>query len=102
MFRRYRHFILFGIALGVTVMAQELPIPLVSKVTRVQPMTGIVLWDDSEHVKTNAVQLEYSYVPYDLVAVGPKGEFDWRKLDRKLDEEIDGGCSECRRCSDLL
>jgi len=64
------------------------PVPLQSKVSRVQPMTGIVLWSDSEHVKTDAIQLEFSYVKYgDIVARA--GEYDWTAVDRLL-EEISG------------
>src|SRR5690606_29442038 len=37
------------------------PRPLVSQITRVQPMTGIVLWDSSSHRDTDAIQLEFSY-----------------------------------------
>lgn len=40
------------------------PVPLVSHITHVQPMTGIVLWTTSEQNRTDAVQLEYSYMKY--------------------------------------
>ena len=51
------------------------PVPLRSKVTHVQPMTGIVLWHDSEHVRTDAIQLEFSYLRYGDV-VARAGEYD--------------------------
>lgn len=49
----------------------------------VAPMTGIVLWDDNEKNKTDAIQLEYSYVGYDQV-VSKKGVYDWQTVDAKL------------------
>ena len=60
------------------------PVPLRSRITRVQPMTGIVLWATSEHNKTNAIQLEYSYMKYGDV-VKERGQYDWRVMDRLLD-----------------
>jgi len=59
------------------------PVPLQSKVTRVQPMTGIVLWSDSEHVRTDAIQLEFSYMKYGDV-VARAGEYDWAAVERVL------------------
>ena len=47
-------------------------------------MTGIVLWATSEHNKTNAIQLEYSYMKYSDV-VKERGRYDWRVMDRLLD-----------------
>jgi len=59
------------------------PLPLESKVTHVQPMTGIVLWSDSEHVQTDAIQLEFSYMKYgDVFALA--GEYDWSAVERVL------------------
>src|SRR5579871_1677091 len=60
------------------------PIPLHGRITRVQPMTGIVLWATSEHNRTSAVQLEYSYMKYGDV-VKERGRYDWSVLDRLLD-----------------
>jgi hypothetical protein len=60
------------------------PVPLRSRITRVQPMTGIVLWASSEHNKTSAVQLEFSYMKYNDV-VKERGRYDWRVMDRLLD-----------------
>lgn len=59
------------------------PVVLKQQITRVQPQTGIVLWDDSEHVETSAIQLEFSYVAYRDV-VSRRGEYDWDFIDRKL------------------
>lgn len=60
------------------------PVRLRSRVSQVQPMTGIVLWTTSEHNRTNAVQLEYSYMKYSDV-VKERGRYDWRVMDRLLD-----------------
>ncbi len=60
-------------------------IPLQSKVDRVQPMTGIVLWTDNEHNRTDAIQLEYSYMAYDKIVTG-KDAYDWSTVDQLLDE----------------
>ena len=49
-------------------------IPLTNRITHVQPMTGIVFWDDSEHNQTDAIQLEYSYMRYGDV-VPRRGEY---------------------------
>jgi hypothetical protein len=48
------------LALGAACRAQErfVDVPLKSRITRVQPMTGIVLWTTSEHNRTDAIQLE--------------------------------------------
>jgi hypothetical protein len=59
------------------------PLPLESKVAHVQPMTGIVLWSDSEHGRTDAIQLEFSYMKYGDV-VARAGEYDWSAVERVL------------------
>jgi hypothetical protein len=43
-----------------------------------------VLWDDSEHAATDAVQLEFFYLTY-AALVPKKGEIDWRPLEKRLD-----------------
>jgi hypothetical protein len=58
--------------------------PLKSRMTHVQPMTGIVLWATSEHNRTDAIQLEYSYMKYNTV-VPARGQYDWRVMDRLLE-----------------
>ncbi|HZE98553.1 MAG TPA: DUF4832 domain-containing protein [Planctomycetota bacterium] len=45
---------------------------------------GLVLWDDSEHVATDAVQLEFFYLTY-AALVAKKGEIDWRPLEKRLE-----------------
>ncbi len=59
------------------------PVRLQSRITHVQPMTGIVMWEDSENSHTEAIALEYSYLRYDDV-VKAKGEYDWSVVERKL------------------
>ena len=59
------------------------PVVLQSTAQVVAPMTGIVLWDDNEKNRTDAIQLEYSYVGYDQV-VSEKGVYDWQTVDDKL------------------
>ncbi len=59
------------------------PVSLTCRITHVQPMTGIVLWSTSEHNRTGAIQLEYSYMKYDDV-VKQKGVYDWQTMERLL------------------
>jgi hypothetical protein len=60
------------------------PRPLKSQVTQVQPMTGLVFWDDSEHATANPIQLEFFYLTY-AALVPKRGEIDWRPIERRLD-----------------
>ncbi|GAA5120856.1 DUF4832 domain-containing protein [Luteolibacter yonseiensis] len=52
-------------------------------VAAVQPMTGLVLWSDSEHAATAPIQLEFCYLPYSAVMKGPES-YDWTAVDRQL------------------
>ena len=68
------------------VLAQpERNLRLQSEITRVQPMTGIVLWTDHDKVATDAISLEYRYCGYDEV-VQPDGSYDYSKLDAILNQ----------------
>ena len=69
---------------------QFIRVPLKSRITHVQPMTGIVLWTTSEHNRTDAVQLEYSYMKYGDV-VKQRGEYNWIVMDRLLETSPTGG-----------
>jgi len=60
-------------------------VALQSKITDVQPMTGIVLWNTNEAVATAPIQLEYSYMTYAEI-VKTEGVYDWTKLERLLDK----------------
>jgi hypothetical protein len=54
-----------------------------SSINHVQPMTGIVLWEELNHKNTDAIQLEYSYMRYNDV-VKEKGIYDWSVVEKKL------------------
>ncbi|MBN2412641.1 DUF4832 domain-containing protein [candidate division KSB1 bacterium] len=58
-------------------------VPLQSQITHVQPMTGIVLWEQLNKKDTDAIQMEYSYMRYNDV-VKEKGVFDWTVVEQKL------------------
>jgi len=58
-------------------------IPLQSHLKHVQPMTGLVFWEDSGRNQTDAIQLEYSYMRYGDV-VSRQGEYDWAPVEKKL------------------
>jgi len=63
-------------------------IPLVSNITSVQPMTGIVLWATGHNnslLKTSSeyVQLEYAYLDPSKTVVG-EGNYDWSSLEATL------------------
>jgi len=58
-------------------------VPLQSHIKHVQPMTGIVFWEDSGRNQTDAIQLEYSYMRYGDI-VSRKGEYDWAPVEKKL------------------
>lgn len=60
-------------------------IPLSSKITRVQPMTGVALWSDNDKVATDSISLEYRYCGYNEI-VKPDGEYDFSKIESLLDE----------------
>ena len=61
------------------------PVKLTSQISHVQPMTGIVLWDDSDHLESmqDAIALEYSYLKYSDV-VSKMGRYNWSVVDSKL------------------
>ena len=59
-------------------------VPLKSSVTKVQPMTGIVTWRDSEY-DTDDVQLEFAYMLYNDVCK-KKDVYDWSPMEKLLDD----------------
>ncbi len=75
--------LLVGVTMSNAVEPERLKV--LSKITHVQPMTGIVLWTESEHVATDAIQLEFRYCGYNEV-VDAQGNYDFSKIDRILDE----------------
>ena len=79
-----------GVSDQPTVDADDSPlhdVVLTSEVTAVQPMTGIVLWEDNgDPVKTQAgvIQLEYAYVAPDGISIA-EDEYDWDGFEAFLD-----------------
>ncbi|MDR7191659.1 hypothetical protein [Luteimonas terrae] len=66
--------------------AAYIPVPLQASIDRVQPMTGIVLWNDNTSDLAaigDDVQLEFAYFKYSDVATGP-GVYDWSLVDARL------------------
>ncbi|MEP0213264.1 MAG: hypothetical protein ABJD66_08625 [Cellulophaga sp.] len=57
----------------------------VDEITKVQPMTGIVLWDDNNNNNKGVNSLEYSYMNYDDI-VSQKGVYDWTAVENKLND----------------
>ncbi|MEP3479688.1 MAG: DUF4832 domain-containing protein [Fuerstiella sp.] len=57
-----------------------------SKITAVQPMTGMVLWSDNDHAADHpdSIALEYRYCGYNEV-VDANGNYDFSKVDDILD-----------------
>ncbi len=78
--------ILASLLVSTECRAQEqfAPVPLSSRITHVQPMTGLVFWTTSEHNRTASIQLEYRYMKYGDV-VTERGQYDWRVMDRLLE-----------------
>ena len=66
--------------------AQGQTVSIKSKITAVQPMTGIVLWSDNENAANHpdSITLEYRYCGYNEV-VDANGNYDFSKIDGILD-----------------
>jgi hypothetical protein len=52
-------------------------------ITKVQPMTGIVFWDNSGDKNTDVISLEFSYMLYNKV-VKDSGIYNWDIVENKL------------------
>ncbi|WP_447956720.1 hypothetical protein [Vreelandella sp. EE7] len=66
--------------------ADYVPVPLNSSIDRVQPMTGIVLWNDNARdlaALGDDVQLEFAYFKYSDVVTEP-GVYDWSRVEAAL------------------
>jgi hypothetical protein len=77
---------LLFILLAASLPAEELPlraITLRSTISEVQPMTGIVFWEDSGRNKTDAIQLEFSYMRYSDI-VERRSAYNWTAVEKKL------------------
>ena len=55
----------------------------VEEFTKVQPMTGIVVWDSNSSANAEAHSLEYSYMLYEDI-VSEKGVYDWTVVEDKF------------------
>ena len=66
-------------------------VPLKSAVTQVQPMTGIVVWEDSDNGRKRSwVTLEFAYMLYNEVCK-EKDVFDWTPMERLLESVASRG-----------
>lgn len=66
--------------------APFVPVPLQARIDGVQPMTGIVLWNDNASGLAALgadVQLEFAYLKYGQV-VDAQGDYDWTAVDERL------------------
>ena len=72
-------------AMDRPVLAQWRSVPITRTLDGVAPWTGIVLWTDHDKNQSDAIQLEYTYVRYDAVAL-EQGTYDWSSVDSVLDE----------------
>ena len=60
-------------------------VPLHSAISGVQPMTGIVLWNENRLSSRDYIQLEYSYIGYDEVAAEADPQtWNWGRVERIL------------------
>jgi hypothetical protein len=57
----------------------------VTNFTKVQPMTGIVAWDNNPNANSGAHALEFSYMLYEDI-VSEKGVYDWTIVENKLND----------------
>lgn len=65
-------------------------VPLSSSITHVQPMTGIVIWNDNSKRTQSYVQLEFCYMKYNDVCK-TKDVFDWTKVENLLNSASKAG-----------
>lgn len=75
-----------GAAVPRRAKAVYVPVPLQATIDRVQPMTGIVLWNDNASglaALGDDVQLEFAYFKYSDVVTGP-GTYNWAPVDARL------------------
>jgi len=65
-------------------------VSLHAELTHVQPMTGIVIWNESSKRTQSYVQLEFAYMLYSDVCK-EKDVFDWTPMDRLLESAAEQG-----------
>lgn len=66
-------------------LADYVSVPINGGGGGVQPMTGIVFWTDNDNVRTDCIQLEYTYMRYCDVCTA-ENFYDWTSVERVLDE----------------
>jgi len=66
------------------------PVPLRAEIKGTLPMTGLVFWSMSEHRKSPAISMEFSYLRYDEVATA-RGLWDWSKVERLMSDAAGRG-----------
>ncbi len=80
--------VFLAILLTNSVIAQQkddfIEIEINQEITEVQPMTGVVFWQDS-HTNTDAISLEFSYMLYNDV-VTDSGVYNWDVVEEKLND----------------
>ena len=86
-----------GVWLALTHLASTIyaademkPVSLRSRISSVQPMTGIVLWSTNPAASTAPIQLEFAYLKYDQV-VRNEGTYDWSAVEKLLDDVASRG-----------
>ncbi len=77
--------VLAGLVLTVHAADDLRPVALSSKISAVQPMTGIALWSTNPAARTAPIQLEFAYLTYDQI-VSEQGKYDWAPLEKLLEE----------------
>src|SRR5262245_10327497 len=75
--------VFMAFSLSIAAAEDFQPVALHSRVTGVQPMTGLVFWNDSTNVRSDATQLEFSYIGYDEVT-NKRGRYDWSEVEDRL------------------
>ncbi len=85
-------FLLLLFSCSLTSAQSARSLTLQSRITAVQPMTGIVLWSDNDKVSefSDAIALEYRYCGYNEVAKAD-GEFDFSAIETILNEVAQRG-----------
>ncbi len=82
-----KKYLLIGAILGFTLQlsAQVVftDLYLNDSITKVQPMTGIVFWNNSGNSNTDAISLEFSYMLFNDV-VSDSASYNWTAVEDKL------------------
>ena len=83
---RFAALSLLFLALSCAVGAEEFhPVPLRAEINGTLPMTGLVYWSTSEHLRSPAISMEFAYLRYDEVTTA-RGLYDWSKVERLMSD----------------